>query len=130
MTMKQIPNIQPGEDFDRQVLYRSWMASMPEVAAPAGFDAAVLKRTRRGAMRHWWGIAVIAVFLAVVGGVTLLQDSTSAVVVARAPQSPLPLVDLWNLPPATVTEDVRFAPPAEPVRRAVVRSAPHGVAGH
>jgi len=130
MTMEQLPNIQPGKDFDRQVLYRAWMSSMPELETPAGFDSAVLKRARKGAMSHWWGIAVIAAFLAVVGGVTMLQDATSVVNVSYVPRSPRPLVDLLHLPPAPVTEDLRFAEEDNAKRKPASTPVPFGVAGH
>ena len=130
MIMEQLPNIPPGKDFDRQVLYRAWMASMPRVETPAGFDAAVLKTARKGAMSHWWGIAVIAVFLAAVGGLTLVQDHGSVVTVSRVPLGPKPMVDLTNLPPVPVVEDVRFSEPDKPVARRAAKPAPFGVAGH
>ncbi len=130
MIMEQLPTIPPGEDFDRQVLYRSWMASMPSTTVPEGFDASVVKRARKGAMSHWWGIAVIAVFLAVVGVTTLLQDDTSVVQVTSVPLSPLPTVDLYDLQPVPVVEDERFNVDrtVQPTRRTA--PAPYGVAGH
>lgn len=130
MIMEQLPTIPPGDDFDRQVLYRSWMASMPSTDVPEGFDASVMKRARKGAMSHWWGIAVIAVFLAAVGVGTLLQDDTSVVHVRTVPVSPMPTVDLYDLHPVPVVEDDRFD--REPVERTTPRStpAPYGVAGH
>ena len=103
---------------------------MPEVETPADFDTSVLKHARKGAMSHWWGIAVIAIFLAVIGTVTQLHDDASVISVSRVPQSPLPTVDLYALPPVPVVEDDRFEAAGSRTRTVREAPVPYGVAGH
>jgi len=129
MIMEQLPTIPPGDDFDRQVLYRAWMSSLPAVETATSFDEAVLKRARKGSMSHWWGIAVIAVFLAVVGGLSLVPEPTVIVAVSRVPSSPVPLADLYDLKPVVVMEDTRFETQALPQAAPDTMPEPFGVAG-
>lgn len=124
--MNLVPTIPPGDDFDKQVLYRAWMQSLPSATAPADFDQSVLRRAAKGSMTHWWGLAIVTAFLAVIFTITMIPNRPVPVVVSYVPTSPLPVVDLYHLPPAPVVEDTRFAEPhvSEPARKRF------GVAGY
>lgn len=123
--MNTLPTIPPGEDFDKQVLYRAWMQSLPSATVPADFDRSVLKQASRGALSHWWGLAVVVAFLAVIATITMFPSRPEPVV-TYVPTSPLPLVDLYQLPPAPVVEETRFDKP----NVASARRVRHGVAGY
>lgn len=124
--MNTVPTIPPGDDFDKQVLYRAWMQSLPSAPVPSDFDQSVLRRAAKGSMTHWWGLAIVAAFLAVIFTITMIPGRSAPVVVRYVPTSPLPRVDLYQLPPAPVVEDTRFAEPQD----IAPRRARYGVAGY
>ncbi len=113
--MNAVPTIPPGDDFDKQVLYRAWMQSLPSADVPADFDQTVLRRAAKGPLTHWWGLAIVAAFLAVIATITQLTDRPTPPVVSYVPASPLPSVDLYHLPPAPVVEETRYPDPQEVV---------------
>ena len=124
--MTQIPTISAGDDFDKQVLYRAWVRSLPQPPVPDGFDATVLRAARSGALSHWWGLAIVVAFLAGVGGLTFFSTPSQVVRVSSVPPTPLPVVNLYHLPPAPAVEEIRFVEqPADAAPR-----ARHGVAGY
>ena len=122
--MKDLPNISPKDGFDKEVMLKAWLQKLDKPAVPANFDEQVLKSAKAGTP---WGTIVTAVgaVLALVLAGLYWQSLPNTVDVTYVPQSPLPVVDLYDLPPAPVAEDMRYQvveelPPVEP----------YGVAGY
>ena len=124
--MAQLPSTNPGSEFEKSVVIRSWLSELPETPVPDGFEDAVLDRARgttTGVSKLPWIISGL-VFITIVTLVSFIVVQPKPVVVSYAPLSPLPAADLYDLKPMPVIEDLRFEKEPEP---AVV---PFGVAGY
>jgi len=122
--MSKLPPISPDPNFDRDVMLRAWLGSMDQTVVPDGFDTSVLRSAKR--TRLWQGIASLLVLTMASVSVWMYVDKQpDPVRVSYVPQSPLPLVNLYELPPLEVKEDLRFIDTVKPVR-----PEPFGVAGY
>jgi hypothetical protein len=97
--MKDLPLVEPGHNFERDVLLRSWLAAMNDVPVPEDFDTVVDGAVHRVPLYRrplpWILSAVVAV-------ATLFFLSTPSPVVVIPREEPT--VDLYDLPPAPVVE--------------------------
>jgi hypothetical protein len=122
--VKDLPNISPGDGFEKEVMLRAWLQKLDKPEVPVGFDEAVLKSAKSGFPWATVLVSVAVVALMILGGL-YWQSRPNPVDVVYVPQSPLPLTDLYNIPPAPVLEDERFKV-VEPEPQPVL----HGVAGY
>lgn len=126
--MTKLSSPSPGSDFDRSVMMRTLLSDLPSAPIPAGFDDAVLSRARSGSPSGsklpWIVGSVALLFVASIIGFVLMRPNP--VEISRIPTSIKPLVDLYNLEPLSVSEDLRF----EHLKKPKVQRPLHGVAGY
>ena len=105
-------NIEPPDDFERSTMLRSWLASMPEAPVPAGFEEAVLGKAKANTepavgssffARFGMTFGIIVGLLSVIS-VWYFTSQPEVVRVVRVPDVAARTIDLYNLPPAPVTE--------------------------
>ncbi len=115
-------DISPPEDFERRAVVRAWVSSVGHVPIPDGFEDRVMQQVHRKTVSTWftWSRVVFAVF-SLAGLVAVTWPAPDLVRVVYAPSTPLPLVDLYNLPPAPVTDMPQVPTKAvpRPTRRVV-----------
>ena len=122
--MNNLSPITPDPDFERQVMLRAWLSQLGDAPIPSGFDEAVLRSAKRRG--PWKALITSVVAVVVVGSLWFAYESQPQPVrVTYVPQSPIPLQDLYNLPPLSVEVDARFTDSS--VKKA---HAPVGVAGY
>jgi hypothetical protein len=112
MTMATIPTIPAPDGFEHTVLVRTALGSLPTMSAPDGFEDAVMARIKQkgpagivGTTRWWVVSALLAVALATVGLFVFVQPHADVVRVVP-PVMTTETVDLYDLKPVAVREDV------------------------
>lgn len=125
MASLSTPN--PGSAFDRSVVLRTWLSNLPQPPVSAGFDDVVLKRARSGAaggmvVPMFMGTIAVMIIAGIIGFI-LMQPTP--VEVTHVPMSLVPPVDLYDVKPASIKEDMRFEHRKKPEAAPV----PFGVAG-
>lgn len=129
-------NIEPPDDFERSTMLRSWLSSMPEAPVPAGFEEAVLGRAKSAGepvpgssffARFGVPIGILVGLLSVIS-VWYYTAQPDVVRVTRVPDITARTIDLYNLPPAPVTE---MPPTPSNTGQMVSKQRKlHGVAGY
>lgn len=95
------------EDFDTQVFTRLWLRSLPIAPAPHDFDDKVVMQPYKSRL---WILNSLLLAMAVALGLWLATRHHIVTVIA-APDVRTVHVDLYNIPPAPITEDMRWKQP-------------------
>lgn len=95
------------EDFDSQVFTRLWLGSLPTATAPHDFDDKVVAQPHKSRL---WILNSLLLAMAVALGLWLATRQHVVTVIA-APDVRTTQLDLYNIPPAPIAEDMRWKQP-------------------
>lgn len=87
------------ENFTEQVLMRIWLAELPQPTPPDGFDKRILVKPNG---KNLWILNGIILAVAVAFGLWMAARSSS-VRIAHVPDIRATTINLYNLPPASIT---------------------------
>jgi hypothetical protein len=100
-----LPSPSAPDGFEDQVLMRAWLSALPQASAPEGFEQQVIKGARQSPL---WLLNGFVLTMAVALG-TWLGVQPHPIRVVHVPDVRATTIDLSNIPPAPVTEDLRFS---------------------